>query len=264
MNGSGLGVVIRTGDHTMIGSIAALAGAGRTDETLLEKEVTRFVNLIAVLAVATGCIFFAIGMARKQARARRTTSFRDAAAALAAGTASPQSPPPEPAKKLVSTTHPSSLCPLSAPSSALVCRPSPRQPPLSTFVNGFIIVVVANIPEGLPATVTSCLGITAKRMATRHVLVKRLDIVESLGSATVIASDKTGTLTQNKMTVEHLWYNRGTFHALTDGRPELLESMQHSFHAKQLSALHEEGAGGSSSARPAGARLPSSPTRPTE
>ena len=72
---------------------------------------------------------------------------------------------------------------------------------------------------------TSCLSITAKRMAQRNVLVKRTNIIESLGSATVIASDKTGTLTQNRMTVENLWYNRSVYNAYAGGRPDVLEQM---------------------------------------
>jgi magnesium-transporting ATPase (P-type) len=76
------------------------------------------------------------------------------------------------------------------------------------FVNGIIVVLVANIPQGLPATVTSMLTLTAERMKAVSVLVKKTDIIEALGSATRIASDKTGTLTQNKMTVMNCWVNR--------------------------------------------------------
>ncbi|MEW5309019.1 MAG: hypothetical protein WDW38_000932 [Sanguina aurantia] len=82
-----------------------------------------------------------------------------------------------------------------------------KMDPLTAFVNGFILVIVANVPEGLPATVTSCLTLTAQRLREKHVLIKRTDIVENLGCASVIASDKTGTLTQNKMSVEHMWVN---------------------------------------------------------
>ncbi|CAM9220448.1 unnamed protein product, partial [Ectocarpus fasciculatus] len=68
-------------------------------------------------------------------------------------------------------------------------------------------IIVANVPEGLLATVTVALTITAQRMAQKNVLVKTTETVETLGSITVIASDKTGTLTQNRMTVRHVVFN---------------------------------------------------------
>ena len=144
VEGRGVGIAIRTGGTTMIGSIARLTAA-TSSETTLQKETKRFVRIIGILAFAMAIVFFIIGVAQKRGV-------------------------------------------------------------LDMFILAFVAVLVANIPQGLPATVTASLTVTAKRMRDRNVLVKRLDVVETVGAASVICSDKTGTLTTNVMTMSSVYY----------------------------------------------------------
>ncbi|KAJ8716082.1 hypothetical protein PYW08_013367 [Mythimna loreyi] len=92
----------------------------------------------------------------------------------------------------------------------------------------FVIgMVVANIPEGLQPTVTASLTITAQRMVKKNCLVKNLEAIEALGACTIICSDKTGTLTENKMIVQHIW----TWNRVFDVQDSDFHSSVHNNHA---------------------------------
>ncbi|CEI86145.1 Putative Podospora anserina S mat genomic DNA chromosome 5, supercontig 1 (Fragment) [Rhizopus microsporus] len=144
VSGEGYGIVVRTGDNTVLGQIAGLTAGETKEDSPLSKEIATFVKIIASIALITAAIFFGIGFPVNNNNVSLTLNFA-------------------------------------------------------------ISVFVAWVPEGLPATVTILLTISAKRMAARNVLVKDLQGVETLGAITLLATDKTGTLTRNQMTVTYIW-----------------------------------------------------------
>ncbi|XP_067129300.1 sodium/potassium-transporting ATPase subunit alpha-like [Centruroides vittatus] len=153
VEGTGRGVVINTGDRTVMGRIANLASGLEMGDTPIAREIAHFIHLITGVAVFLGVSFFVIAFILGY-------HWLDAVIFL-------------------------------------------------------IGIIVANVPEGLLATVTVCLTLTAKRMASKNCLVKNLEAVETLGSTSTICSDKTGTLTQNRMTVAHMWFDNQIIEADT-------------------------------------------------
>uniref|UniRef100_A0A8D0WA32 Sodium/potassium-transporting ATPase subunit alpha n=1 Tax=Sus scrofa TaxID=9823 RepID=A0A8D0WA32_PIG len=145
VSGTARGIVIATGDRTVMGRIATLASGLEVGRTPIAMEIEHFIQLITGVAVFLGVSFFVLSLILGY-------SWLEAVIFL-------------------------------------------------------IGIIVANVPEGLLATVTVCLTLTAKRMARKNCLVKNLEAVETLGSTSTICSDKTGTLTQNRMTVAHMWFD---------------------------------------------------------
>ncbi|XP_065678382.1 sodium/potassium-transporting ATPase subunit alpha-like isoform X2 [Hydra vulgaris] len=146
VEGTATGVVVRTGDKTVMGRIAILASGLESGQTPIAIEIEHFIHIITGVAVFIGISFLIISLAMGY-------HWLEAVVFL-------------------------------------------------------IGIIVANVPEGLLATVTVCLTLTAKKMAKKNCLVKHLEAVETLGSTSVICSDKTGTLTQNRMTVAHMWFDK--------------------------------------------------------
>ncbi|KAM8927397.1 potassium-transporting ATPase alpha chain 2-like [Pelodytes ibericus] len=171
LEGAACGIVINTGDRTVIGRIASLASQVGNQKTPIALEIEHFVHIISGLAIAVGALFFIISI-------------------------------------------------------------SMGYSPLNSVI--FCIgIIVAYVPEGLLATVTVCLSLTAKRMAKKNCLVKNLEAVETLGSTSVICSDKTGTLTQNRMTVSHMWFDNQIHNADTseDQTGEMFDQSSPTWHS---------------------------------
>ncbi|KAF9265867.1 aminophospholipid-transporting P-type ATPase [Marasmius fiardii PR-910] len=160
VNGEAWGIVVRTGDHTLIGQVARLTSGEEGNEAPLAREIGRFVIQISTIALIFAVVFFVVGL---------TTVYKGRAAQTV------------------------------------------------TFA---VSILVAFVPEGLPSVVTLLLSIAAKRMSEQGVLVKDLQGVETLGSLTLLATDKTGTLTRNMMTVTNIWNGNKMFTAFQSNNDE--------------------------------------------
>ena len=143
VNGRGVGVVVETGERTVLGGIAYEIRETEAAQAPLKEKFARFSNRIGLYVLAAGVVLFAVGILLG-----------------------------ETVKEMFMTV---------------------------------VAAAVAAIPEGLPVVLTIALAVGVQRMAARNAILRKLPAVETLGSTTVICTDKTGTLTKNEMTVKVIY-----------------------------------------------------------
>jgi len=163
--GTGVGLVVETGDRTEIGRINQMIASATELETPLTQKISHFSKLLMWMIVGFAAVTFLVGRLRGESA-------------------------------------------------------------LEMFMASVALAVGA-IPEGLPAALTITLAIGVSRMAKRNAIIRKLPAVETLGSTTVICSDKTGTLTQNQMTVLAVYAGGDNFAITGSGYAPEGEFRQH-------------------------------------
>jgi Ca2+-transporting ATPase len=186
--GQAEGFVIATGDNTETGKIATLVSQEVDLTTPLTRKIAQFTHLLVVVILAVAALMFVVAFWRAKTEAN-------------------------PAAKSVEAEHAAELAEAGVP------QPGGEslKHPLTYAFKGAVGLAVAAIPEGLPAAVTITLALGVASMARRRALIRRLPAVETLGSTTVICSDKTGTLTENQMTVQQILAGREIFRLTGQG-----------------------------------------------
>jgi Ca2+-transporting ATPase len=166
--GRGKGIVTTTGMTTQIGLIAKMLQAYEEEPTPLQRKLEGLGKTLGTITLAVCAFIFLVGVLRDT----QVSLIVQTSGGLLAGL----------------------LAYLQAFKAEIV----------ELFMTA-VSLAIAAVPEGLPAVVTICLALGMQRMVRRHALLRKLPAVETLGAATAICSDKTGTLTQNEMTVVKLY-----------------------------------------------------------
>ena len=180
--GRGKAAVVKTGMHAEVGKIAKLIDETEEDLTPLQKKLATFAKQIGIVTMVIAAIVFVVAWLRRDY--------------------------PIGEKFLLGMLP---LEKFSLPLAGVVDEVLLLGVlPLETFKTA-VSLAVAAVPEGLPAVVAMALALGIQRMIKRNALIRKLPSVETLGSTTVIATDKTGTLTLDKMTVKKLYVNQKIF-----------------------------------------------------
>ena len=162
--GRGRGVVVETGEHTILGGIAEEVKRITPSQAPLQKKFARFANVLGLIVLAASALLFLLGVLTGEA-----------------------------AQDMFMTV---------------------------------VAAAVAAIPEGLPVVVTITLARSVALMAKRNAIIRKLPAVETLGSTTVICSDKTGTLTKNEMTVKLIYDGEKAYEVTGSGYQPTGEILQ--------------------------------------
>ncbi|KAI1616233.1 hypothetical protein EDD36DRAFT_129967 [Exophiala viscosa] len=170
-SGSGIGIVVSTGDSTVFGHIAKLTSQPSTGRTTLQKEIYRFVIIIVSLMVAMNVIVVAVW-------------------------------------------------------AGYIRHAYPHYINVPKLIVNIVSVAIAFVPEGLPIALTASLTITANIMRQNNILCKSLKTVETLGSVSVLLSDKTGTLTKNQMVVTDCLVGLKTMTAIEAAQDVIVEKSE--------------------------------------
>lgn len=171
--GRGKAVVVGTGMQTEIGKIAEMIQAVEEEATPLQQRLAQLGSWLAYAALIICGIVFLVTLGEESIKLSREAGIESAGEFFSS-----------------------------------ISNPEIGEPLRDAALDAFIVAValaIAAVPEGLPAIVTINLALGMREMVARNALIRRLPAVETLGSASAIASDKTGTLTQNEMTAVQLY-----------------------------------------------------------